>query len=229
MAVLQSILGSRSTTIVLTLGLAAVLGAVVVAAAYTARSDGAAVAGEAGEPTSVLHGAYAFDPDDERQLVGEADNVFVGEVKKQTGEEKLKSSEPSGHGTPVTGYVVEVRESVKGNLGTGSAIAIKQTGGLDEEIGKDAFVEGDERLKPGKEYMFSINYDPEHRWNVVLAPPYGDVPIENAQEKAALKDKFEKAKKVSESTRVNPEAPVPAEWSDDGALNVKEPGGSHKH
>lgn len=226
MAVLQSVLSNRLTTIVLTLGIAAVLGAVVVASAYTARV-GTALA-DAGEPSSGLHGAYAFDPDDERQLVGNAENVFVGEVKKQTGEEKLKSNTP-GLGTPVTEYAVEVRESVKGDLGAGSAVTIRQTGGLDEELGKDAFVEGDERLKPGKEYMFSINYDPEHRWNVVLAPPYGDVPIENAQEKSALKDKFKKAEKVSESTKVNPEAPVPTEWSDDGALDAKEPNGAHKH
>lgn len=219
------------TTIVLALGIAALTSAAVVAFVRDrdGRVEAPALAEESGTHESGMHAAYAFDPDDERQLVGEVQNVFVGEVQKQTGTDKAKATKPEAGSAPMTQHAVEVREVIKGELGVGSAVIVTQTGGFDEEIKEDVFVEGDERLKPGKEYMFSINYDPEHRWNVIVAAPYGDVPIDNGQERAALKEKFKKAKKVSEATKVDYEAPVPQEWADDGALDAKEPGGAHKH
>ncbi len=72
----------------------------------------------------------AFDVSDERNLVGFADNVFVGRVAKKVGN---RGSMRSGLGMPHTLFSVEVSENVKGKLG--GAVTVAQPGGYEPGSG----------------------------------------------------------------------------------------------
>jgi hypothetical protein len=93
---------------------------------------------------------YAFDAMDPRELVGFATNVFVGQVVEETGSEGASLSGPGERAVPRTQFSVEVLKNVKGDVeGT---VTVSQTGGYDEEEGREVRVEGDSLLQPGKKY-----------------------------------------------------------------------------
>src|SRR3712207_1408551 len=69
---------------------------------------------------------YAFEPTDERQLVGFATNVFVGRVAGKVGAEGAPLSGPGDQVMPRTQFAVAVLENIKGDL-TGK-VTVSQTG-----------------------------------------------------------------------------------------------------
>jgi hypothetical protein len=174
-----------------------------------------------GEPFAFSEVEYFFEVRDERQLVGEADNVFVGRVVKKVGDsgsprEQLPDS-GAVTGTPRTQFAVEVEENVKGSLD--GVVTVSQEGGYvsftaDEGPQKGqrvralALLEHDPLLKPGQRYLFVTNYNQQEGYYQITTPGYGDVPVgEGADEKrrGPLVEKFEKAAKEQIDPRKSPE------------------------
>ena len=135
---------------------------------------------------------YAFEPTDERQLVGFATNVFVGRVIGKVGAEGAPLSGPGERVMPRTQFSVAVLENVKGSLG--GKVTVSQTGGYDESVGREVRIEGDPLLEPGQELLLVTSYDREEGWYTIAAQPFGTVPIEYQQQRTDLVEKFERAR-----------------------------------
>jgi hypothetical protein len=128
---------------------------------------------------------------DPRELVGFATNVFVGQVVEETGSEGVPLSGPGERAVPRTQFSVEVLKNVKGDAeGT---ITVSETGGYDEEEGREVRVEGDSPLQPGKKYLFVTSYNSEEGWYAVVAQPFGDVLVEGEAQQTDLEERFEQA------------------------------------
>jgi hypothetical protein len=159
---------------------------------------------------------FAFDVSDERQLVGDADNVFVGRVVDEVGAEEiplLPSDTDAAPGSPRTQFSVEVERNVKGMLrGT---VTVSQEGGYIDYVADRGsekgnrlqslvIYEGDRLLESGQRYLFVTSFDQGKGYHQVTTPGYGDVPIgRGAGEKALepLVEKFERA----ENQQIDPE------------------------
>jgi hypothetical protein len=135
---------------------------------------------------------YAFEPADERQLVGFATNVFVGRVVGEVGAEGAPVSGPGDRVIPRTQFSVAVLENVKGDLS--GKVKVSQTGGYDESVGRVVRIQGDPLLKPGQEYLFATSYDQEEGWYTIAAQPFGTVPIEDERQQTNLVERFEQAR-----------------------------------
>ncbi len=199
----MTLLSSRGARIVLAL---AVLAAGVLAWYATSATDGGTV-----KAVGEAHVAYPFDVKDERLLVGDADNVFVGRVVEKVGASGLDSvgvPEQWDVPTPRTQFSVEVLNNVKGALqGT---VTVSQDGGYVEyaadrdypEAGVQAgervreliLVEGDPLLEPGQEYLLVTKQDQERGWHQITAANVADIKIKDETQRKALVNKFEKAK-----------------------------------
>lgn len=135
----------------------------------------------------------AFDVSDKRLLVGFAENVFVGRVVEELGA-KAHASAGAGPSMPRTRFSVEVVENVKGRLD--GTVTVEQDGAYLPERRCVALVNGDPLLEHGREYMLLTRrgggQDGPHE---VVAPGYGDVPVEEASDREALVRRFEKAAK----------------------------------
>ena len=132
---------------------------------------------------------YAFEPSDERQLVGFATNVFVGRVIGKVGAEGVPLSGPGDRIMPRSQFSVAVLRNVKGDLG--GKVTVSQTGGYDESVGRQVLIEGDPLLRPGQELLFATRYDQEEGWYTIAAQPFGTVPIEDERQRANLVHRFE--------------------------------------
>ena len=200
----MSVLEKRSTLIVLVLALAAACAAIALAPRPSVDStlDGTrAVSADID---------WAYEVRDERQLVGAADDVFVGKVVGQVGTSRLKAEGlPEGEAGPVlprTQFSVRIEETVKGTLD--GTVTVSQEGGYVElaadsgpDKGKTSRVlqlmEHDPLLKPGQSYLFSTSYDAEEDHHQVTAPGYGDIPIGDGpgeKQRGPLLEKFSAAK-----------------------------------
>jgi hypothetical protein len=145
---------------------------------------------------------YAFDGMDPRELVGFATNVFVGQVVEETGSEGASLSGPGERAVPRTQFSVEVLKNVKGDVeGT---VTVSQTGGYDEEEGREVRVEGDSLLQPGKKYLFATSYNPEEGWYAVVAQPFGDVLVEGEARRRDVEERFEQAEEEQISPDLAP-------------------------
>ena len=134
---------------------------------------------------------YAFDAMDPRELVGFASNVFVGQVVKETGSEGAPLSGPGERAVPRTQLSVEVLKNVKGYAE--DTVTVSQTGGYDEEEGREVRVEGDSPLQPGEKYLFATSYNPEEGWYAVVAQPFGEVLVEGEARRRDVEERFEQA------------------------------------
>lgn len=121
-----------------------------------------------------ISASYAFDVTDQKQLVGWADNVFIGRVKETKG----TSNED---GFLETQFEVEVAENIKGELN--GNITVNQQGGY--EGNKLLLVENDQLLKEGESYLFVSRYNKKHGWHTIV-PAYGDILIENETHKEEI-------------------------------------------
>jgi hypothetical protein len=142
---------------------------------------------------------HAFSASDDSDLVGFADNVFVGRVERRVGDEPLESRvvpDPDGPegpapSTPQTQFSVEVLENVKGKLG--GAVTVSQQGAYDPERGCVTLMEDDPLLEPGQEVMFFTRHDEKRGWHQIVPAGYGDVRIEDKQQREELVRRFERA------------------------------------
>jgi hypothetical protein len=128
-----------------------------------------------------IENSSAFDLSDTRQLVGWADNVFIGKVLVQDGNKSLD-------GIPETQFKVEVTDNIKGEL-DGTVIVNQQGGYKGKEL---ILVDDDQLLKEGQSYLFVTKYLKEENWHT-LVPVYGDILITNVDVKENLIKKFKTA------------------------------------
>jgi hypothetical protein len=135
---------------------------------------------------------YAFEPSNERQLVGFATNDFVGRVVEKVGAEGGPLSGPGDEAVPRTQFSVEVLKNIKGDLS--GQVTVSQTGGYDKAESGEVRVEGDPLLKPGQEHLFVTSYVREEDWYALIAQPFGDVRIEDRQQRADLVEIVEQAR-----------------------------------
>ena len=133
----------------------------------------------------------AFDVSDERLLVGFADNVFVGRVVEEVGSE-VRASGVNSPFMPRTRFSVKVVENVKGNLG--GTVTVVQDGAYLPERGCVVLVNYDPLLGPGRTYMFLTGGDGGRDGSQqIVAPGYGDVPVDDRTDRRALVRLYEKA------------------------------------
>jgi hypothetical protein len=169
------------------------LAALVALAAYVAVASQQSRSPDApggGAPAGNIEALSAIDPQDERELVGFADGVFVGRVVEQTGSEDLANTIP-GTSIPQTQFQVEVFDEVKGALP--SMVTVNQQGGYVAQAGGVVTVEEDPLLEPGGEYLFATRHDEKNGWESIVSPGAGSQRIESAEERRQLVDEFEKA------------------------------------
>jgi len=131
-----------------------------------AQVDSTEISAESGEylngkPISRLQGSFAIDVNNPRELVGDADYVFVAEVVSEDGTEYLFpiEVETDDGGTkvvtsPYTNYSIKVVEDIKGNLVTDTVIPIQKDGGLFEDGSMYQLYEDDELPVVGETYIF---------------------------------------------------------------------------
>lgn len=130
---------------------------------------------------------HAFSGSDDTDLVGFADNVFVGRVKERVGSTGVTPARPYGS----TRLSVEVLENVKGRLG--GTVTVGQEGSFDAERGCLMLAEDDPLLEPGQEVVFFTRHDEGRGWHQIFTPGYGDVRIEGEVHREELVRRFEKA------------------------------------
>lgn len=112
-------------------------------------------------PVSTVMGSYIIDVTNQRELVGSADYVFVGEVLKNEGVDYRNPvivedapNEPYTITSPYTNYTVQILENIKGNLITDQSIPIAKDGGLSEDGSCYVLYEKDELPIEKEIYMF---------------------------------------------------------------------------
>jgi len=127
--------------------------------------------------------SYVVDVADAKQLVGWADNVFVGRVAGSAGTIYAASA------LPWNIYQVKVLENIKGDLP--ESVRVGQEGGFSIEQNAMLLMDNDKLLAPGKEYLFVTKAD-SRGWHT-LVPGYGDIPIGASRQRRAITDKFKEA------------------------------------
>lgn len=131
----------------------------------------------------------AFSGSDDTDLVGFADNVFVGRVVGRVGSSGPSPGRPFGD----TRFRVEVLGNVKGGLeGT---VTVAQEGSRDPERGCLRLAEGDPLLERGQEVMFFTRRDERRGLHQIVTPGYGDVRIGGEREREELVRRFERARR----------------------------------
>lgn len=143
----------------------------------------------------------AFDVQDEKKLVGFADNVFVGRVVGKTGAKPFVASAPDGTDPPTgdstmiprTQFAVQVLDNVKGDLkGT---VTVSQEGGyLPGREDALALVEDDSLLEAGQTVLFATRFDEGKGWHQITTANYGDVRVRGPEERERLVREFETAR-----------------------------------
>lgn len=95
-----------------------------------------------------VEGSYAINVNDLNEVVGDADNVFVGKV-----ESEVDTVYKYG-GDPYTNYMVTVIENIKGTLVMGEPIQLQKYGGHTEDGAILILDDGDQMPEEGKSYIF---------------------------------------------------------------------------
>lgn len=121
--------------------------------------------------TSEMHASWAFDISNVGLLVKNSDNVFIGRVVEQVGNEPRRRS-------PFTQFSVEVLANIKGDLK--GKIVVDQEGGYkygvlhvlrdDAIVPEDMAKSGEYLLLPGHVYVFATLQNKEKTRHTVSAP-----------------------------------------------------------
>ncbi len=164
--------------------------------------------------------AFAFDVNDERQLVGSASNVFLGRVDRQVGNEELQIADDPESNIGQTQFSVEVLDNIKGDLA--GTVTVSQKGGYQEYVADRGPQKGervrelvqfedDPLLEPGQEVLFVTNYDPENDWYYIVGANRGAVRINGTEQRKDVVERFKKAKKeqVDPMKKLAEEGPTP--------------------
>lgn len=169
------------------------------------------------DDVSVAEPLYVFDVADERKLVGDADNVFLGRVAEEIGTFEVPSArspgapepqEPEAPTMPRTEFSVEILQNVKGSLS--GTVTVSQSGGWVEYAAQGRYLEdgvepgdrvrelsladGDPLLQPGDIYLFVTGHNERGGYHQITAPGYGNVPANSPQKRANLIERFTEAR-----------------------------------
>jgi len=134
------------------------------------------------DATEYIHLSYAVNIENDNELVGIADNVFLGRVMKQSGNKQRTENAPEKQ------YDVEVVKNIKGVLP--SAITVNQLGGYNQQ--SLVLVEGDRLLVEGGEYLFITKHNSEENWHT-LVNVKGNLVVDSEKTRMELTERFEKA------------------------------------
>jgi len=142
---------------------------------------------------SYSSGDVAFNVTDDRELVGFADNVFIGKVIAQTGNKSNTAPAGKVGFSPQTQFSVEVLENIKGNLS--GIIIVSQYGGYKEKNGINRLVlmDGDELLEPGNPHLFATRFNDIDGWHTIVINNYGDLPVMDQTDHKNKVERFKKA------------------------------------
>lgn len=120
-----------------------------------------------------------YNPDDLESVVGNSENVFIGEVIEKTGEQGIDPQ------LPRTQYAVHIVKNIKGELP--DTITVNQAMGYGETVDDNGNTvkalmkfEEQEFLQPGGMYVFSGLYSLEDNW-VNITPVCGEKLINSAE------------------------------------------------
>lgn len=118
-------------------------------------------------PITYLSGSFSIDVNDLSQIVGDADYVFVAEVKdkvetiyknKVTIETENGIKEVSD---PYTKYSITVIDNIKGKLKKNNEFSILKAGGISKDNKSIILYKDDELLQVGKYYIISAYAQPD--------------------------------------------------------------------
>jgi hypothetical protein len=126
----------------------------------------------------------------DKELVGFADNVFVGRVIKRVGYEPPSENTPS---VPQTMFAVKVERNIKGSLS--GTVVVAQDGGCDPRYGRIVLVNNDHLLQPGQEVVFSTRKQTPDGPHLIVGSNYGDIRVRTEEEKAKVISKLKNDKK----------------------------------
>lgn len=122
--------------------------------------------------------------EDDRKLVGLADNVFIGEVVRKLGQ-------TTDGPVPETQYAVNVQKAIKGTLS--GEVVVNQQGGFLPETNELILIDGDALIEPGQTYLFATLTNDVTGWHTVI-PGYGDLQVRSAQNRDELRARFSAAR-----------------------------------
>lgn len=139
-------------------------------------------------PISRVAGSFIIDVNNQRELIGSADYVFVGEVISKDGYEYRDpvtmdvDEETVTLTSPYTIYTVQVLENIKGNLRTDTSIPIAKDGGLSEDGSCYVLYENDEFPVEKEFYIFYAFAQQDG--SLLLAGPNSNIKIEYPNDNA---------------------------------------------
>jgi hypothetical protein len=119
---------------------------------------------------------------DAGQLIGFADDVFIGRVLTKVGQHDAALSQ--------TRFRIEVMESFKGNLG--GEVIVNQPGGYRRDSNELVLSYGDSLLEPGAIYLIAVQPDTSTGLPRLI-PVLGDVRIDTAQHLEEITTRFRTA------------------------------------
>lgn len=133
-------------------------------------------------PISRVAGSFIIDVYNQRELIGSADYVFVGEVISKDGYDYRdpvtidRDGEMVTLTSPYTNYTVQVLENIKGNLRTDTSIPIAKDGGLSEDGSCYVLYENDEF--PAEKELYIFYAYAQQDGSLLLAGPNSNIKIE---------------------------------------------------
>ncbi|AZI65756.1 MULTISPECIES: hypothetical protein [unclassified Rhodococcus (in: high G+C Gram-positive bacteria)] len=104
--------------------------------------------------------SWVIDIQDQRQVAGFADAVFVGTVLEQSGFAADRSA------VPETQFRVQVSNSLKGEVA--EEVTVNQQGGTDPKTGEVILLEEDPMIEVGKSYLFATRYNADFDFYTVV-------------------------------------------------------------
>jgi hypothetical protein len=126
----------------------------------------------------------------DEELIGFADNVFVGRMIKQLGHEPPSENTPP---LPQTLFAVKVEKNIKGSLS--GTVVVVQDGGCDPRYGRIVLVNDDDLLRTGQEVVFSTKKQSPAGPHLIVGSNYGDIRVGTEEEKAKVISRLKNDKK----------------------------------
>jgi hypothetical protein len=152
------------------------------------------------EKLNLMHAQYPADFSEDENLVGAADNIFVGKVISGYGNKQRGSG-------PETQFKVEVVDNIKGEL-NGEVVVNQQGGYRDGELyvfEGDLFSDNDKEslLQVGSTYLFSTRKSELNNWYTLISYPEANVLLA-PEERYITKAEIKEHKRVKELTSAYP-------------------------
>lgn len=123
-------------------------------------------------PIAYTQGTFVIDVNNPREVVGDADYVFLGMVNEMIGTQY--KGEP-GYTLPYTNYNITVLENIKGELTTNTPLAIQKDGGINEDKTMISIFEDDILPQAGNMYIFSAYVQMDG--TLLVVGPNSNIPI----------------------------------------------------